>query len=63
MFLTDLADFEMNTPIHGAADIAAVETERALFTEAYDLDLILRNTGAHEFSFHRSARFMPSCLL
>ena len=53
VLLTDRADFEMHATIHVAADVAAVETERTLFTEADDLDLILRNTGAHEFSFHR----------
>ena len=40
VLLADLADFEMYPTIHVAADVAAVETERAIFTEAHDLDLI-----------------------
>ena len=51
--LTDLADFEMHPPIHIAADVAVVETERALFPEADHLDLVLGDTGVHKLSLHR----------
>ena len=53
VLLTDLADFEMHTSIHVAADIAVVEAERAPFPEADHLDLVLGDSGAHKLSLHR----------
>ena len=45
MVLPDLADFKMYPPIHVTADVAIVETECAIFSEAYDLDLMFRHAG------------------
>ena len=52
VLLTDRANFEMHTPIHIAADIAAVETECALFSEAYHLDDLVGDTLTNQKLFH-----------
>ena len=52
VLLTDLADFEMHTPIHIAADIAVVETERAFFPETDHLDDLVGDTLTDQKLFH-----------
>ena len=52
MLLADLADFEMPPPIHIAADIAAVETERAILAEADHFDDLLGDALTDQKLFH-----------
>ena len=52
MLLADRADFEMYPPIHVAADIAAVDTEHAILTEAHHLDDLIGHTLTDQKLFH-----------
>jgi hypothetical protein len=47
MLLADLTDFQMHSPIHVPAGVAAVHTQRTLFAQAYRFDPVFGNSGIH----------------
>ena len=52
MVLADLADFKVYPPIHVAADVAVVETERAILAEAHHLDGLVGDSKTDEKFFY-----------
>ena len=63
VLLTDLADFEMHTPIHVAADIAVVEAERAFFSEADHRNDLVGDTLADQKLFDFLSPHQPQLVV
>jgi hypothetical protein len=47
MLQTDLANFQMHSPIHVPAGVAAVHTQRPLFAQAHSFDPVFGNSRIH----------------